>query len=172
MKTELNLSQSHRYGLSLIQKQRISTNPWKKQFAQHKLKEKNWKRELYRFLLNYQATPHLTTKHAPAQLLFNREIRTKLPSKFHKNISELDEEVRENDKKAKQIMKENADRRSRAEERIVEIGDLVLVGQKQMNKFSTRFDPRPYRVVRVKMTTACRDGQCYEEHIILQEIAK
>ena len=93
-------------------------------------------------------------------MLFNREIRTKLPSKFHKKISELGREVRENDKKAKQIMKENADRKSRAKERIAGIGDLVLVRQKRKNKFSTKFDPRPYHVVRVKgtMITACRDG--------------
>ena len=37
---------------------------------------RDWKRELYRFLLNYRATPHITTKHSPAKLLFNREIRT------------------------------------------------------------------------------------------------
>ena len=75
-------------------------------------------------------------------------MHTKLPSKFHKKISELDEELLENDKKAKQIMKENADRRSTAKERIVEIGDLVLVRQKRKIKFSTKFDPKPYRVVR------------------------
>ena len=123
--------------------------------------------QLYRFLLNYRATPHLTTKHAPAELLLNREIRTKLPSKFHKKISELGEEVRKNDIKAKQIMKENADRKSRAKERIAGIGDLVLVRQKRKNKFSTKFDPRPYHVVRVKgtMITACRDGHYVTRNI-------
>ena len=40
MKMELNLSQSHCYGLSLIQEQRISTNPWIKPSAQHKPKKK------------------------------------------------------------------------------------------------------------------------------------
>ena len=88
-------------------------------------------------------------------------------AKSTRNISELDEEVRENDKNAKQRMKENADRRSRAQERIVEIGDLVLVRQKRKNKFSTKFDPKPYRVVRVKgtMITACRDGHYVTRNI-------
>ena len=110
--------------------------------------------------MNYQVTPHLTRKYAPTQLLFNRETCTKLPSQVHKNVSELDKKVRENDKNAKQRMKENSDRRSRAQEKIVETGDLVLVRHKRKNKFLTKFDPRPYRVVRVKgtMITACRDG--------------
>ena len=40
---------------------------------------RNWKQELYSFLLNYRATPHSTTKVAAAELLFNRSICTKLP---------------------------------------------------------------------------------------------
>jgi hypothetical protein len=44
------------------------------------LKKKDWKTELYQFFLNYRATPHLTTKVAPATALFGRTFRTKLPS--------------------------------------------------------------------------------------------
>ena len=40
---------------------------------------KNMKRELYRFLLAYNSTPHQTTGVAPAELLFGRKIRTKMP---------------------------------------------------------------------------------------------
>jgi hypothetical protein len=40
---------------------------------------KNWKTELYRFLLDYRTTPHVTTGIAPADLLFNRQIRNRLP---------------------------------------------------------------------------------------------
>ena len=36
-------------------------------YAAH-LEKKNWRKELYRFLLNYRATPHTTTKFAPAKL--------------------------------------------------------------------------------------------------------
>jgi hypothetical protein len=34
-----------------------------------------WKPELQRFLLQYRSTPHQTTKVAPCELLFNRQIR-------------------------------------------------------------------------------------------------
>ena len=41
--------------------------------------DKNWKQELYKFLRNYRATPHSTTGVPPAQALFGKNIRTKLP---------------------------------------------------------------------------------------------
>ena len=40
---------------------------------------RDWRKDLFRFLLNYRATPHSTTGMAPARLLFNRNIVTKLP---------------------------------------------------------------------------------------------
>ena len=63
---------------------------------------KNWKRELYQFLLNDRATPHITTKHSPAKLLFKREIRTKIPSRIDENKCPIAAEIRENDQKAKE----------------------------------------------------------------------
>ncbi|KAK3787643.1 hypothetical protein RRG08_031874 [Elysia crispata] len=41
--------------------------------------QKNWKQELYRFLLSYRSTPHSSTGLSPAQALFGRNLRTKLP---------------------------------------------------------------------------------------------
>ncbi|CAB4036478.1 uncharacterized protein K02A2.6-like, partial [Paramuricea clavata] len=72
---------------------------------------KNWKKELYSFLLNYRATPHSTTKFSPAELLFNRKIKMKLPNPVHQMQDTVkDKQVRENDVKAKERMKANADR--------------------------------------------------------------
>lgn len=51
---------------------------------------KNWKKELYSFLL----TPHTTTKFSPAELLFNRTIKTKLPNPLHPMNTEKDQQVR------------------------------------------------------------------------------
>jgi hypothetical protein len=62
-------------------------------------------------LLNYRATPHSTTKFSPAELLFNRKIKMKLPNPVHQMQDTVkDQQVRENDVKAKEIMKANADR--------------------------------------------------------------
>ena len=39
----------------------------------------NWKQQMYRFLRNYRATPHITTDKTPSELLFGRKMKTKLP---------------------------------------------------------------------------------------------
>ena len=43
------------------------------------VQKKNWRTELYTFLLHNRATEHSTTGFTPARLLYNREIKTKLP---------------------------------------------------------------------------------------------
>ena len=127
---------------------------------------KQWTKHLYKFLLNYRTTPHTTTRYAPATLLFNRQVRNKLPQLTPEEPS-TSQEVRKNDQKAKIKMKENADMKRRASPSNLKIGDIVLVRQRKNNKFSTRFDPRPFEVVRKKgtMVTACRDGKYITRNI-------
>ena len=36
--------------------------------------QEDWKRSLYKILLNKQTTPHTTKKETPAELLYNRNI--------------------------------------------------------------------------------------------------
>ena len=64
--------------------------PLEKAICASHIEQKDWKKELFRFLLNYRATQHTTTKFAPAQLLFNREIKTKLPSQIGGQDSKVD----------------------------------------------------------------------------------
>ena len=40
------------------------------------VQNKNWRTEIYTFLLHYRATEHTTTGKSPAQLLYNRQIIT------------------------------------------------------------------------------------------------
>ena len=76
------------------------------------------------------------------------------------------QQVEERDKNAKLKMKENADKR-RAKDSDLNIGDTVLVRQRKQNKFSTRFDPNPFQVVRKKdtMITAYRNGKYITRNI-------
>ena len=66
------------------------------------LMKKNWKIEIYKFLLNYRTTPQCTTNIPPSELLFNRKVRSKLPS-FDKGT--VPEKLRETDSKRKACMK-------------------------------------------------------------------
>ena len=128
---------------------------------------KQWKRHLYEFLLNYRTKPHATTEHAPATLLFDRKVRNKLP---HLTTTlDIDKEVREADQKAKEKMKESADTKRRARPSDIQIGQTVLVRQRKHNKFSTRFDSRPFKVTRKSgtMITAYRGGKYITRNISL-----
>ena len=73
---------------------------------------RDWKKDLYRFMLNYRAIPHSTTGIAPSELLFNRKIRTKLPQiEIDTTLPDTHPNIEEMDKQAKEKMKEHADRR-------------------------------------------------------------
>ena len=114
---------------------------------------KNWKKEIYRFLLNYRSTPHCTTGYSPAELLFNRKINNKLPqTKPDISQSKLHSKIVENDKQAKAAMKIYADTRKKSKESNINIGDVVLVKQPKRNKFTTRFNPDKYSVIAKKGT--------------------
>ena len=103
---------------------------------------KNWKQEMHKFLRNYRATPHCTTKIAPAKALFGENIKTRLPETV---IPEDDDVTCENDLKAKQKMKIYADKKSKP--CMIKEGDAVLVKQPKANKLTTPFNPKPYKVV-------------------------
>ncbi|XP_065054716.1 uncharacterized protein K02A2.6-like [Rhopilema esculentum] len=141
--------------------------PMTKAIKAAQVEGRNWKKELYRFVLNYRATPHTTKKYPPAQLLFNRKIRIKLPDTVEKSLSPLDEEIRKNDTQAKATMKQNADRKRGAKERKMSIGNLVLIRQRKRNKLTSKFDLKPFCIVRIKgtMITACRNGQYVTRNI-------
>ena len=53
--------------------------PLKKLLQKCQIENKDVKKELYQFLLNYRSSPHCVTGISPAKLLFNRIIRAKIP---------------------------------------------------------------------------------------------
>ena len=113
---------------------------------------KVWKQELQRFLLQYRTTPHSTTKVAPCELLFNRQVRGKLPILKRKNIVNKHKIARENEEKTQKYQKNYIDKRRNAKESDISVGDTVLVKQQYKNKFSSRFDKTPYTVILRKGT--------------------
>ena len=60
--------------------------------AQHQ----DWTQELRRYLLQYRALPHSTMGRSPAELLFGRQLRTKLPGTTS-GLHPIDQEVQDRD---------------------------------------------------------------------------
>ena len=116
-----------------------------------------WKQGLYTFLRNYRATPHGTTQQTPAELMFGRKLHTTLPAIPD---STPDTQLQATDHRAKERMKENADRRNRARLTVFKPGDTVLCRQLIKGKLMTPYHAKPYIVVKVKgsMITAARSG--------------
>lgn len=110
-------------------------------------KKVDWRDELQRYLIMYRSTPHSVTLKSPAELMFNRNIKDKLPS-----ISqplEVDEEVRDRDKEKKQMGKEYGDQRRRAKQIDIDVGEKVFIKRQVVpNKLASTFDPTTFTVVK------------------------
>ena len=111
-------------------------------------------------LLNYRATPHVTTGVPPSMLLFNHVIKAKLPQTIStKRRIQLYVKLRDEDAKA--TMKVLADKMRKAKPSEIQVGDTVLSKQKKRTKLSSKFDPVPFQVMRIKgtMITVVQNGR-------------
>ena len=129
-------------------KHRTSTPLWSQANGeverQNRSLPKTLKTELRKFLTAYRTTPHSTTGVTPAKLLFNREVRSKVPELRKSGCT--DSEARDKDAEMKQSTTDYADKKRRAQESDLELGDQVLLKQKKENKLSTTFEGVPYNV--------------------------
>jgi hypothetical protein len=108
--------------------------------------KRDWKSALTTYLLAYRSTPHNTTGVSPAELLFSRKIRTKLPD-FVQRESKPDVLVRDRDSEQKAKGKLWADDSRGAKTSEIDLGDKVLVRQDRHDKLTTTFNPTPHTVV-------------------------
>ncbi|PFX34699.1 Uncharacterized protein K02A2.6 [Stylophora pistillata] len=114
---------------------------------------KDWRTDMFAFLLNYRAAPHATTGASPAFLHLGREIRTKVPqveTQLLNAVPAAIQSAKGKDQQAKQHTKVYADKRNRASPSDIKSGDKVLLQQAWQNKLSTLYDPQPYTVLERK----------------------
>lgn len=105
---------------------------------------RDWRQELYLYLLTYHSTKHPTTGKSPGEIMFGRCIKSRLPtvSSFQE-----DEGVRDRDMLMKEKGKLYADKRRSAMESSIEEGDHVLVKRmKKSNKLNTDFSNEEFIV--------------------------
>ena len=114
---------------------------------------------LQSFLRVYRATPHCTTKIAPAILMLGYSRTSGIPAieDTFKNAHEI---AKENDKLAKLKMKEEYDKRMKVKKPTIKEGSRVMVKWDRKNKTKAFWDPLPYMVTKVKgsMITAERES--------------
>ena len=125
----------------------------KKTIQAAKVENKPWRQELFKFLRNYRATPHSSTGVSPAEALYGRKIRVKLPenenrtnSKHDDNQEQLDHQIRQHDETMKAKMKRYADNKRHASDSNIQIGDTVLVRQKRSSKLTPFYAAKPLQV--------------------------
>lgn len=120
---------------------------------------RDWKHEIKEYLLNYRATPHSTTGRTPAELLFGRKIRTKLPGVGGHTCD--DSEVRAADESNKLKAKLYADVHRHAKQHKLSKGDTVLLRRPRPLSCESMYDPDPYKVIHVQGSciTALRKGK-------------
>lgn len=128
----------------------------------------DWRQDLNKYLLMYRSTPHSTTQKTPAEMLFGRNIRDKVPGIYRP--MEIDEETADKDKKKKEKERQYADERRNAKESNIQTGDSVLIKRmKKANKLSSNFDPEVHKVVRVQggdvTVVSMESGAEYRRHI-------
>lgn len=122
-----------------------------------------WQDDLNEYLLMYRSSPHSITQKTPAQMLFGRNIRDKLPS--INQPMEIDEATADKDKEKKEKGKQYDMKISD-----IEIGDEVLVKRmNKTNKLSSNYGPDPFMVVEKKGGDVVIEdevsGKRYRRHI-------
>ena len=109
----------------------------------------DWRRGLNTFLKAYRSTPHSVTNVSPAEMMYGRKLRTKLPE-FSLESLFADDEVRLRDYKFKEKGKEYFDKKNHVKEEQVKEGDIIYLKQKRENKLSPNFSNEPYKVIEKK----------------------
>lgn len=105
----------------------------------------DWQRELRKYVTVYRGIVHNTTGKSPAELLFKRKMRGKLPDLIS---VETDLEVHDYDAEKKGKYKLYVDEHRKAEYSNIAVGDRVLLRQDKIDKFTTPFNATPHPVVR------------------------
>lgn len=128
--------------------------------------KRDWKEELLKFLIMYRSTPHTTTGVSPAELMFRRKLRTKLPDLSESEA--VEEEVREQDAWKKLKGKEYYDKVHRAKENKIKQGDKVLIREPKKNKLSTNFGAKEFVVSERSgntVTIQSEEGKRYKRNL-------
>lgn len=108
----------------------------------------NWKKMLQTYVSTYNKRPHSTTGVPPLELLLNKKVRHLLPLEKGTELGNaITESIREKDKIKKDQIQCYSDKKRKARECDIELGDNVLMQNKRTEKLQTNFNPTQFKVV-------------------------
>lgn len=102
---------------------------------------KPWQKELPKILVLYRASPHLVSGKSPAILLFNRQLRMKVPHIESLVNTALDRERREKCDSYQTRLKAYHDAKQQMAPDDFNIGDIVYCANMKPNKLDSKFSP-------------------------------
>ena len=103
---------------------------------------KSWQKELPKILMTYRASPHQISGKSPSMLLFNREIRTKVPHiepNSNTTASALDCDHRSKCSLYQAKLKDYHDTKQHASPHNFSVGDVVFCANMKPNKLDSKF---------------------------------
>ena len=98
----------------------------------------------------YRSTPHTVTGFTPNKLMFNHEIGTKLPSLPTKSQVKHHKEARKRDQKTKEKTKVAHDKKHRARQVDIQVGDKVYRRNEKLTTTKGPWEPVPHQVTRTR----------------------
>ena len=125
----------------------------------------DYKSEIYKFMMSYRANVHPATGKSPAEMLYGRRIRTKIPH-ISDNVDDI--EARDNDAEYKAKSKVYVDNRRGATHSDLVAGDVVLMRNERSGKGEPNFCPRPGTIVERRgpsVTVETADGRRFDRNI-------
>ena len=117
---------------------------------------KSWQKELPKILMTYRASPHQICGKSPGMLLFNHEIRTKVPhieSNSNTAASALDLDHRSKCSLYQAKLKDYHDTKQHASPHNFSVGDVVFCANMKPNKLDSKFSLAKHVIIETKRGT-------------------
>jgi len=108
---------------------------------------KPWKQALNQFLRSYRAAPHGSTNVSPNQLMFGRNLSSRLPSAETQERTPQLETALVNYELMAEKNRKYADRKLSTKPSPLKAGDTVLVKAEKKNKLSPLYKPEKHTVM-------------------------
>ena len=112
------------------------------------IENRDWKKDLNSFLLDYRTTPHTVTNESPAEVLFSYKPSNDIPALAKSNFKQT--ELDKRDKKHKDQLKTYIDnKRNTKEVEIVEGQSVLSKNVKKQSNIEPFWEKQPYKVIKV-----------------------